>query len=626
MRRLSSRVADDSRLHAGLIALVGIGMLTWTWGTWLDPFIDFGRELYLPWQITEGQRLYADLASFNGPLSPYINAFWFTVFGVGLRSVILGNVLVLSVITTLLYAIVRQLFDRSTALVAMLFFLLVFAFGEYDDVGNFNYLTPYSHELVHGLALSLAGVLLTLRALDKPLSRLAVVALGAITGLTALTKPEVTLAALAAQAVGGLMLASAPAISVRRLVSTAVAWATGFAAAVLVIVGLLSSAMPLSAVLTGAVGPYRYALMPQLRQQTFYAEMAGFDHVGRSLVALSKASALWIAATAALMLVARWAPRRWRGEVGMVAALSTLLIAMASNKEIVYEIARPLPLVIVAIALVATSAWWRRAVSDGERDVDAAKILVFSVFSGTLLLKVVLNAHIRGYGFALTMPASLLCVALLVGRVPSALTRWGGDARLLKHLNLCLVAVLTLVFLLAHKERVDANDATVGVGPDQFFSDGRAPTINAAVRALEEKAAPGDTVAVLPEGVMLNYLTRKRSPIRFINFMPPELIMFREDVILDSLVGAPPEFVVVVSRPLREYGYVGFGVDFMVSTAEWIAANYVPVATIEGSAGKFGVELRQRRHHTSGVVTGAGTTLRVHSETLPPAVRSSWVP
>ena len=35
--------------------------------------IDFGRELYVPWQLNEGKALYRDIAYFHGPFSPYLN-------------------------------------------------------------------------------------------------------------------------------------------------------------------------------------------------------------------------------------------------------------------------------------------------------------------------------------------------------------------------------------------------------------------------------------------------------------------------------------------------------------------------------------------------------------------------
>ena len=69
-------------VHAIVFAL----LTWWSWRKWSDPIIDVGRELYVPWQITQGRVLYRDIASLFGPLSPYVNALWFTLFGVSLRT------------------------------------------------------------------------------------------------------------------------------------------------------------------------------------------------------------------------------------------------------------------------------------------------------------------------------------------------------------------------------------------------------------------------------------------------------------------------------------------------------------------------------------------------------------
>ena len=53
------------------IALCAAAMIAETWGTWNDVLIDFGRELYVPWRLTEGDVPFRDVVHFNGPISPY---------------------------------------------------------------------------------------------------------------------------------------------------------------------------------------------------------------------------------------------------------------------------------------------------------------------------------------------------------------------------------------------------------------------------------------------------------------------------------------------------------------------------------------------------------------------------
>ena len=69
-----------------LMAILSIYMVGISWNKWPDLLVDFGRELYLPWQISEGAVLYRDLSYFNGPFSPYLNSIIFHFFGSNLIS------------------------------------------------------------------------------------------------------------------------------------------------------------------------------------------------------------------------------------------------------------------------------------------------------------------------------------------------------------------------------------------------------------------------------------------------------------------------------------------------------------------------------------------------------------
>src|SRR3989304_1843952 len=86
-----------------LVAAAFVAMAAVTWMKLCDPIVDFGRELYIPWRITEGDGLYRDIAYFNGPLSPYVNALWFMLFGVSLRTLVIANLCILAATLWLVY-------------------------------------------------------------------------------------------------------------------------------------------------------------------------------------------------------------------------------------------------------------------------------------------------------------------------------------------------------------------------------------------------------------------------------------------------------------------------------------------------------------------------------------------
>jgi hypothetical protein len=143
----------------------------------------------------------------------------------------------------------------------------------------------------------------------------------------------------------------------------------------------------------------------------------------------------------------------------------------------------------------------------------------------------------------------------------------------------------------------------VASGSDRFYAStldglwqGRA--VRDALDVLAQNAAPGDTLAVLPEGVMLNYLARLDSPLRVINLMPPEVMAFGEDDVLRSLAARPPDFVLLVHRDTSEYGYPPFGRDprYGLGIVNWITGRYDGVRRIgPPGAADAGMQLLKRR-------------------------------
>ena len=109
------------------------------------------------------------------------------------------NLALLATLTALLYYALRQIGRRWAATAACLVFVLLFAFGQYMWVGNFNYVCPYSHEMTHGLMLSLLAVVVAWPSERGGLLRW--VASGLALGLAFLTKAEVFLPGAAATAV-----------------------------------------------------------------------------------------------------------------------------------------------------------------------------------------------------------------------------------------------------------------------------------------------------------------------------------------------------------------------------------------------------------------------------------------
>ncbi|MDQ6894750.1 MAG: hypothetical protein M3167_19005, partial [Acidobacteriota bacterium] len=49
-------------------------LLAGSWNRWMEPFVDSGRELMVPWRVAHGETLYRDIHFHHGPLAPWAGA------------------------------------------------------------------------------------------------------------------------------------------------------------------------------------------------------------------------------------------------------------------------------------------------------------------------------------------------------------------------------------------------------------------------------------------------------------------------------------------------------------------------------------------------------------------------
>ena len=89
----------------------------------------------------------------------------------------------------------------AAATVACLTFIALFGFGQLADLGNYNFVTPYSHALTHGVLLSVATIFAFICYLRSSRCWPAGI-IGLALGLTFLTKAEVFVAVAPAIACG----------------------------------------------------------------------------------------------------------------------------------------------------------------------------------------------------------------------------------------------------------------------------------------------------------------------------------------------------------------------------------------------------------------------------------------
>jgi hypothetical protein len=557
-----------------VIGLAAIAMMYWTWGRWPDAVVDFGRELYTPWRLTEGEVLYRDLAYFNGPLSPYVNAVWFGLFGVSLRVLALANFAILGVLLAILYSLLMQVGSRTSAFVGCLTFVLIFGFSRYSIVGNYNYICPYSHEMTHGLVLSLAAMFFIGRYARG--GRLSDVAwCGLCSGLVFLTKPEFFVAIGCAAPVGIALAFWAQKQPAARLPVTAAVYIGSLLLPAVMAVALLSLALPLREAVLGTLGGFRWMFSDEIVGLRFYRQMRGLldpaRQTGRMLGIALWYGMLW-GIPAAIGFA--WAQRR----AVQMAAATVCIVAILGGFGLYFksypiaEVARPLPLCLLA-ALCGAAVRWLRQTDQQQR---AAIVLPISLllFSLLLMAKVILSVRITHYGFSLAMPGAMMLIVAIWDWLPRFMSRYGGCGYPLRGAFSATLLVLFAYCLNLTAGLFGILSVQVGSGADAFWADARGNEVNRILQELDDLAPVDATLAMAPEGIMLNYLSRRVNPTPYVTLMPVEVLMFGEERILEAFQQHPPDFLVLTDQVMSDYGAHYFGQGYAEQLFPWMYSHY----------------------------------------------------
>ena len=288
-------------LVGGVLALVA----ALSWRRWPDLLVDFGTQLYLPWRISEGDVLYRDVTYLTGgPLSQYFNALLFKIFGVSFRTLIFTNLAIVAGMLFLIYRRFQAASDQLTATMICLGIVLVFAFSHCLMVGNYNYITPYCHEIFHGLMLAIVVVIWLSDWIETGRVRFAAAA-GFGSGLVFLTKPDVFLALQICVAVAlGLAI-----FSHRRtagLAKSAVAFLIAGLVPLLVFLGLFLRVEDWRASAEAVAAAWLPLWHTSITRDPFYLWCLGLDMPFLHLETMAKDSALIVAITAIYALVFRY--------------------------------------------------------------------------------------------------------------------------------------------------------------------------------------------------------------------------------------------------------------------------------------------------------------------------------
>ena len=550
--------SDDQRsTRAERIALVGLVasalyVLSVSWRRWPDAVIDAGHQLYTAWRLSEGALLYRDVGCLYGPLSSYVNALLFRLFGSGMMVLVWANLVVYATILFLTYRLFRAAYGALGALVVCALFVWIFSFNQLVPVGNYTYALPYAHESTHGVLITLLLIGAAERWIHQARTGQAL-RLGLLCGLCLVLKPEFMVAS-------GLVMAAAVGLRWRQRKplrpAEILAWTLAALSPMALFLGWFWRQVPFAAAFRSANQAWWTVFVDGVHAQVWKG-FAGTDAPVSNLGSLLIATSVLLGGVVMLWLGARLIAR------GVVAGglLVVLPCALAVSQVDWMRAASFVPLtllLVIAVRLIGLFRPGRLALS-GRDSLG----LLLSLAALALLARMFLNPRVYHFGFYQAALATMVVVAELIG----LLRRVASKSRIAVGMTAaCVGMVLVAACVDLHlraRQFYSLRTLAVGAGRDQFLTfsprqDAGGLMVKSLVEELDRLTGQG-RLLVVPEGLMVNYLARRKSPVVEWIFIDLTLANGAETRLVERLAADPPDYVVLLSRDLREHGITRFG-------------------------------------------------------------------
>lgn len=548
------------------VAAVFAAMLAVSWRRWTSPIADSGREMDLPLRLLNGETLYRDVHHIYPPFAPYFNAQLYRIFGVHLDVLHASGIVCSMLIAVLCYRIARRLFEPTDAALAT---IAVAIFCIFKPAGNL--IEPYAFAALYACAFALGVLLLTLRYAENRRRRELMLA-GLLIGLAAITKQEFALA--------GAITVTAAVVYLHRF--NLKSWISDLLFAALPAVLI---ALPVYGWLIGKFGWQMivedchlfYTHLPA--SLVYYnAQRTGLDRPLLSLAQVLGAAAVAVAALSAIVLLSDRNRKVIRQSAIVLAAcgLCILIIKLIVGKQWDGSPLRALPLLLLALMV---SEWWNRK-TERQSVIRNPSLFIIATYSFAILARVALRVPSGGAFGSFFLPTSLILFYYLFVRIlPGAIARWTNNevsahrAWLIGRSLMILMFVATsIVFGVRYRKNFNYEIATSR--GHLFAPRTTGQTINEALRFIEQSTQPGDFIAVFPEGSDLGFLTGRRIRQRHQILIPGLMSQADERETTNQLRQDRVRYILIVNRPMREFGQEAFGRDFYTELGGWIEANY----------------------------------------------------
>lgn len=529
--------------------------------------IDCGREAYFPEEMLKGKVLYKDIFNLFGPLSYQINTVFYKLFGISLDSLRFAGVLNSILIIYLLYGISRLFTSEEISFATTLFIIISCVFNPW----LFSYILPYAYAMVYALSAFLFSVLFLLlyfktsKQIFVPLSWFSL-------GVSITSKYEYILYSIL------LFIITIYLLFKKKLLFKNVLYSLiSFLIVPLISFSILFlQGVKFADLFNHMVIINKFAHSPTLNY--FYKNYVGLYPSKTLLILLCKFFIQFFIYFSILVSGLYFSFKLTKTNFFDWKKLSLCMIILLffSYSFSLYLIDKYaecfswLPLFVFFILCVIFIKELKN-----KTEVSNGSYVLFTLISILASIKTFFYLDFYVYG---TYAFPLLFIAFsifIVEYLPNCFKFL--DKKILQKSFFTLIIVISFIYLITFIDELSSFTLVKSQQGDLYVPINMAEPAQKAIEYIKQNSIPEDKVWVIPEGIMLNFMTNHPSNGIYYNIIPPYIETYGEEKIISDTKKDPPEYIVINGRNTTDHGRGYICKDYGFKICKYIEENYTQI-------------------------------------------------
>lgn len=446
---------------------------------------------------------------------------------------------------------------------------------------------------------------------------------GLSTGIVFLTKAEIFLALSISMMSGYYFFISSKIQKHSKNILQIIIFLIGFFAPITFFYNYLSHHLGSKNTFIGLLGAWPYIISGKVANLDYYRELQGTKNLSKNICDMVIGLfSIMFAMSAALLISFSMRNRKKNGFYIAIAVILLVASAKMNSSKIPWLIDGP-PLPLLMLAIISILIIFIQKHNGDEKIETKLKIyIILCLFSFILLFKIIFNIRFKMYGIFLAMPGIVAIVIYYLYLLPSSLLKMNNKYNVNIYRNIIVIIIILNIVSLLKTTIINYNKITFDIGrppnifkaynPELIHSEDKLLSLKAqttlGIKIFMEKAREiipqTSSFVVIPEGVMLNFLLRQPNPTPYINFVPPELVMFGEKNIIQKSNESNIDYVIIVHYELPtiyNVNYYGKDANYGSEIMKWIEENYSTKEIIMNDPmkeeWKFGIKIMERKKY-----------------------------